>query len=176
MCPVILLTFNISFFHLSSFLLSTAFDGWRCKVVSGGIKLNWIDIFLVCVSILWYLDYRSSWVSWLEFKSNWVGVTMKVLIFFCLGLHPALARGLKVSPILNMLSLRIDTSSIKWWVFVCLSFEKYFSFTTVLADPSLIGKKIILIQPPPDKDEDKSVTKLRDTLKLALEEVRKGAE
>ncbi|OCF60064.1 hypothetical protein L486_02737 [Kwoniella mangroviensis CBS 10435] len=30
--------------------------------------------------------------------------------------------------------------------------------------------------PPPDKDEDKMVTKLRETLKRSLEEVRKGAE
>ncbi|WVW81339.1 hypothetical protein I302_103330 [Kwoniella bestiolae CBS 10118] len=30
--------------------------------------------------------------------------------------------------------------------------------------------------PPPDKDEDKMVSKLRETLKRSLEEVRKGAE
>jgi len=32
------------------------------------------------------------------------------------------------------------------------------------------------LQPPPDKEEDPMVTKLREKLKLSLEEVRKGAE
>jgi hypothetical protein len=31
-------------------------------------------------------------------------------------------------------------------------------------------------QPPPAKDEDEMITKLRAKLRLALEEVRKGAE
>jgi hypothetical protein len=31
-------------------------------------------------------------------------------------------------------------------------------------------------QPPPDREEDKMVTKLRETLKRSLEEVRKNAE
>lgn len=32
------------------------------------------------------------------------------------------------------------------------------------------------MQPPPDKDEDPLITKLREKLKLSLQEVRKNAE
>lgn len=36
--------------------------------------------------------------------------------------------------------------------------------------------RLTIFQPPPDKDEDAMVTKLRTTLSRSLEEVRKGAE
>ena len=37
-------------------------------------------------------------------------------------------------------------------------------------------RHVLIAQPPPDKDEDKMVSKLRETLKRSLEEVRKNAE
>jgi hypothetical protein len=41
----------------------------------------------------------------------------------------------------------------------------------------IIGRsQTLMLQPPPDRDEDKMVTKLRETLKRSLEEVRKNAE